>query len=759
MCGWGTAGADDLFDDVERVAALLRSTEVGARRDAVDKLDSFGSDEARPYLYSALNDSDLEVRVRAALAIGRRKLGDAAPRLVTLVGDPEPRLRAAAATALGQVAAGAEPPWPERSAHALERVLGDAEHEVREAAVGAIGALPRLLARSAAVAVTGRLDDDNPGVRQKAAAILARLGETRAVIPLVGRLSDGSREVRVAALEALGELGDARAAPAMIRLIGDSADEVRAQAIQSLGRLKARSAVPPLVELLEHGVEPLRGRAAVALGQIASGAPVAVAVESSGGGDPAIRALLTALGRDDQRLAAREGLRLAGVAVVGPIVARLPSATGDELLIEVELLGELGDARAAPALIGELERGRIGRERVVDALGKVARGSSELVMELTALLADKEPAVRRRAAHAIVGIVDTRAASALADAVADSDREVRLCAIGELGRLKAARAAPALAQALGAKDPETAAAAARALGEIADRHSGAALEAALAHPDRRVRRDAADALGRLGDSSLVPSVMRRARLNGAERPEALAALGGLLRRHPDAVARELLLGDAESNDPNIATEAIAALAALGDPQSAPRLIKPLARHDAEVRRQAARALGELATGDDGESALVTRLGDDSDASVRAEAAWALGKGKGGAASLAALEHALASPSAELRVNAAAALARLGRAPELVRRLLHDPDAAVRANAKLAIDRAAKHAAPAARSDWICLYLVDFDGAPLAGAHYRLLLPDGLIKAGAADARGVVREESLPHGACQVELADEPPGRS
>ncbi len=42
---------------------------------------------------------------------------------------------------------------------------------------------------------------------------------------------------------------------------------------------------------------------------------------------------------------------------------------------------------------------------------------------------------------------------------------------------------------------------------------------------------------------------------------------------------------------------------------------------------------------------------------------------------------------------------------------------------------------------------------------RLLLPDGLIKSGQADGRGVVREESLPSGHCDLELIDEPPSRS
>ena len=193
------------------------------------------------------------------------------------------------------------------------------------------------------------------------------------------------------------------------------------------------------------------------------------------------------------------------------------------------------------------------------------------------------------------------------------------------------------------------------------------------------------------------------------------------------------------------------------------LTRLLQRRDSELRRHAARALGDCGGGEDVEAALAARLGDDSDSGVRTEAAWSLGKLKGGPASLLALERALSSPAAELRANAAAALARLGHAPEpLQRLLLHDPDVG-RARQRQAGPRPRKQGRrrrPRGRNhDFIGLYLVDFDGAPLAGARYRLLLPDGLIKAGQADPRGVVREESLPHGACQIELVDEPAGRS
>ena len=105
---------------------------------------------------------------------------------------------------------GANDPSPD-AVHAvdtLERALGDGEHEVREAAVVASDSLPPQLGKRTAVALTGRLDDEAAGVRQRAAEVLGRMGEARAVVPLLARLADPTREVRVGGARRVG--GDRR---------------------------------------------------------------------------------------------------------------------------------------------------------------------------------------------------------------------------------------------------------------------------------------------------------------------------------------------------------------------------------------------------------------------------------------------------------------------------------------------------------------------------------------------------------------------
>ena len=522
------ARAGDLFSNIDSVASELKAPDVGRRRDAVDKLDAWSADEARPLLLTALGDADPEVRAHAAASIGRHRLVEALPKLVAALGDPDAHLRASAAEAIGAVlqGPGANDPTKDavRAVETLERALGDGEHEVREAAVGAIGKLPPNLGKRTAVALTGRLDDEAAGVRQRAAEVLGRMGEARAVVPLLSRLGDATREVRIAALEALAALGDQRAVPAIVRLLHDSADDVRAAAVGALGRLQARAAIGPLVDVLQRGQpDALRARAAFALGQIAHAADA---------GPDAIAALVAALDVDALQAAAKEALVRVGARAVGPLCARLADARPDRAAIYVDLLREIGNPEATAILLDELGRGRLPEEPIVDALGAIMRapGNKEKrpMVTLVALLGSPSGSVRRHAAEALRGTVDARAISALAAATADEERDVRVAVIGELGRLGAKEALPELERALAGSDEETATAAARALGQLGDRRAVDPLVGALGRSERRVRREAADALARVADGSAAATLLRAVKTAAPDRrAAALVALGGV----------------------------------------------------------------------------------------------------------------------------------------------------------------------------------------------------------------------------------------
>src|SRR6266508_1542668 len=124
--------AADLFSSIDSVAAELKAGDATRRRDAVDKLDAYGADEARPLLLKALGDVDPDVRAHAATAIGRHHLADAVPRLLQGLGDADARQRAA--EVLGRLGEA-------RAVVPLLARLGDTTREVRAAALDALAQL------------------------------------------------------------------------------------------------------------------------------------------------------------------------------------------------------------------------------------------------------------------------------------------------------------------------------------------------------------------------------------------------------------------------------------------------------------------------------------------------------------------------------------------------------------------------------------------------------------------------------------------
>jgi hypothetical protein len=311
-------------------------------------------------------------------------------------------------------------------------------------------------------------------------------------------------------------------------------------------------------------------------------------------------------------------------------------------------------------------------------------------------------------------------------ALADADREVRLPIINELGRIRARAAVPSMVSLLVHDDEDLAAAAARTLGAVGELNAatGEQLIVALDRAKPRLRRDAADALARVRRDDipqLVRSLLSRLRATPPERrPDFAAALGGLVRGRgaSEAVAREALLGLSEDDDASTACAAIAAVAALGDTDAAPRLTRLLLRdRPALVRRRIVSALGDLSRSD--VAPLVERLAD-SDGSVRATAAWALSKSSDPTRATAALQRFVADHPQD-RINAEAALARLRQPPKAV--------------------------------DFLVVHVVDHDGSPLVDTATRVTLSDGHSIDVWTDARGDLREESLPRGTCTVELSN------
>ncbi len=189
-----------------------------------------------------------------------------------------------------------------------------------------------------------------------------------------------------------------------------------------VARLRERGDVAGLVRLLARGEPAVRHLAAVALGQL---------------GDPAsMPALIAALeGPDEEgvRWRAAEALVQLGSVALDGLMTLAAHTDPDVRWKACVALGEIGDRRAAPALIRRLaDPDRFVRGRAVSALARL--GSPALPL-LTLALEDPDVRIRQGAAEALGLIGDPAAIEGLLVAVRDPAESVRRASAVALLRL------------------------------------------------------------------------------------------------------------------------------------------------------------------------------------------------------------------------------------------------------------------------------------------------------------------------------------
>lgn len=792
LCGAGTpsAHASDLYGNGSDLEAdlrrMLESNELEKRRAAVDRLAGLEMRIAAPYLMEKLRDGEPGVRARAARALGPGAVLDAAPLLLSCVSDVEVTVRAACVEAFGQY--GALPPeLQKRAATTLARVMTDAQYEVR---LEVLRALERLV-RTEALSIDEQLhllgpallrsEDEHVVVRRAACSLLGHLATSskdarkRIAVALLGRLSDPARDVRLEAISSLTRLGDPSAAAAALRLLSDPADDVRRQAVLYLGQAGYVPALPILSDLLLHAPEPLRQSAAQSLATLLRGLPASTT--QPGADSPAVKAALFALvdglEREEIRPASRMALlRLRDRAL--PVLLhqlQVPGASASRVRAVVDLLRDLvrdpardpardplrdlardlgadpllssrdaaaepalrADAKApvAAALVAELGRSRIARDRVVAALAALD-DPAQLPLYL-ALTADADAAVQAQALRALARLpqLDDRCTDALVTLSRGADAGLRAQVAPLLGRVLSPASLARLRDLLRDPSTEVRAAAVQGLTQAARTAAATGQTGALGSSEvasltalitvsadnpveARLHRAAAQTLGQLAATSpairaqvvnAIVVALRGLRPSPAAQ-DLVTALGAALRGvtgssspPPDlAIARSLLLdlatasGDADGDSALVAADALDALAALGDPAVVGRVARLLSHGDPLRRMRAAAALGSLLAqpgGDSGRSALISLLQSERSSAVVAEAAWALGKGSPdlSANAVAALRRLLAAREGmggerAVRVNALGALARLGRAEPADASWLWEGEPLARANGAL-----------------------------------------------------------------------------
>lgn len=737
---WLLLGAVLLLDTAPAPAAIwpsatrraereLSSSEPAARQAAVATLADLPRASARRLLLRALEDTDSQVASSALELLLRLETPNVTERVVPWLSGSDKRLRLSAALALGVAPA-------ENATPALGRALGDSDAEVRAAAASALGASQ---SADAVLPLLGHLDDSVPEVREAVATALGALGDARAVLPLIGKIEDPRPTVRMAVARALGALRDGRSTSALLLSLRDSDRGVVIAVVRALGALGEGAAVAPFAALLASSPEAEARRSILlALGRIGS-------VEAG-------QVLVRELGADEagrEREPVLAALALQPRAFTAQLRACLDGSLDSELSEGCALaLSEAHDVASAPRVRAALDRGRLSPKVGLAVLGKLGDATSlSAALERLTTPDSETRAAAMDAAAALLSPrdADGRAVEPLARALVARgvSRAERLRLVELLGRTGSERALATLLPLLESEsDPALAESAASALGNIPGNASGAALLRALAAEDARVKRAAALSIRRAENPELLaPLVERFERSGKTDRAFlGLTLFGSLAKSKDDALVSRVvgLLQGARGSERDTLLEAIAR----SSQRSAQLALSRLAG-SADVGDRA--KLAEVASASPNVNVL-ERLLRDSDARVRANAAWSLGFAAAvdGSAARTALGRALRDRDASVVGNAAVAIGRLARgqassaASALCGPLLSDPRATVREQALrgLALARASCSDGAAGR------LLARDPRARVRRAAAELLLR---TSSGAADQRLLARcRDSDPH---------------
>ncbi len=805
-------------DVPQRVDRQLHSPDVQTRRQGAAELTKLGIDQAAPLLDLALGDTDVDVRLAAADAAMHLHWAPATEKVLPWLGDRDTHLRIRAC----EVARALPSP---RAVPALSRALSDSDAGVRSAASEALGEQASL---DAVPPLLGKLDDPSPPTRIQVVRALAHLRDKRAVVPLVGKVQDSVSEVRREVARALGDLGDVRASQALLLQLRDNISEVRLEALRSLGRLRAGDAVDAIAPLTQEHTPIVRQTALEALGRIATPESIKVLVAMLGQGDDGTGSL--------DHTPVRDAIVSAGAAAIPQVAAvlRMPTVSTTTATSTAWVLGELGNSssseKVVDTIVAAMRRGVLPPAAALRALGRLGDPSAVPVVLEFAL--DPSPQVRGEALGAAALLLDPEKPDGrVVEPLVAALRDPRLATVERaqvatlLGRTGASRAAAPLVSLASAKDRALRIAAIDALGVLAagsaeggtaqTRTSDASssdvrddvLVPLLSETDPQLRLHAALALSRAGGAKAREALFAKlATSEETDRAAVLTALGGVLARvpTPDAIKRldhELELSAGADRD--------ALLVAMARAKS-PDAMAPLARLSksefAEDRRAVAALLPARTIAE--ASTLATTLLADTDATVRAQAAWSMGTIGDASAAPALLKLAQAGDM-DTSIDATAALARIAarsakqqaatwlcplldhahpyvRANALVglalsqarcgdgtkeRRLLLLDDAdVVRGSAARTVGRtdpedvrALESCSANDRSGTVArkcrtafhpptstapllVYVVAEDGViPIAKSAYAIAVADGLIHVGTADRRGAVFDPVTPAG--------------
>jgi HEAT repeat protein len=196
------------------------------------------------------------------------------------------------------------------------------------------------------------------------------------------------------------------------------------------------------------------------------------------------------------------------------------------------------------------------------------------------------------AAWALGELEDSASVPALEGALRSPELLVRLAAIDALGNIKDSRSLKALERVLRSDTQAAARAhAAHAVGEFEDNSSLQVLADALSDPSAAVQYAAVEAMENLDDLEKAPPALVRASQSSDARLQELAVLS--LAKFHDPLTIDALLAHITHPKKEVRMRVAEALGEIASPKASSGLMRLLRDTDAEVRKAAVEALGQI----------------------------------------------------------------------------------------------------------------------------------------------------------------------